>query len=71
MLELDTFLITYSILMISTNLAAEAQHGLIRQVLKDVLFSRRPGAVSAEASDAQTEVGRLGKVVESAMGIAG
>lgn len=28
----------------STKLAAEAQHGLISQVLKDVLFSSRPGS---------------------------
>ncbi|KAI0065232.1 Mov34-domain-containing protein [Artomyces pyxidatus] len=48
----------------STKLAIEAQHGLISQVIKDVLFSSRPGHVSEqgtsrveEAIDATMAVG--------------
>lgn len=35
----------------SVKLAAEAQHGLISQVLKDYLFSSRPGQKSADEMD--------------------
>jgi COP9 signalosome complex subunit 5 len=43
----------------SSKIAAEAQHGLIAQVLKDVLFSRRLGS-NATASGAP-----IAQVVES------
>ena len=33
----------------SAKIAAEAQHGLIAQVLKDILFSSRPGPASTSA----------------------
>jgi COP9 signalosome complex subunit 5 len=44
-------------------IAVEAQHGLIAQVLKDVIFSTRPG--SARAGD----VTRVGEVVDTTMSI--
>ena len=37
----------------SINIAIEAQHGLIAQVIKDVIFSSRPGqSTAAEVRDA-------------------
>lgn len=47
----------------SHKIAIEAQHGLIAQVLKDVIFSMRPGA-SADASLSQAT-----EVVDTAMSI--
>jgi COP9 signalosome complex subunit 5 len=44
----------------STKIAAEAQHGLISQVLKDIIFSRRPGS-SAEK--------QITEVVDTAMAV--
>lgn len=41
-----------SFYLLSTKIAVEAQHGLIAQVIKDVIFSMRPrgeGAASAAA----------------------
>ncbi|TDL24536.1 Mov34-domain-containing protein [Rickenella mellea] len=46
----------------STKIAAEAQHGLIAQVLKDVLFSSRPG----QRNDGLSPVGDL---VDTAMAV--
>jgi COP9 signalosome complex subunit 5 len=46
----------------STKIAMEAQHGLIAQVIKDVLFSSRPGQVPSQ-SVASTE-----ETVEMAIG---
>ena len=47
----------------STRIAAEAQHGLIAQVLKDIIFSTRPqtGSLSESAS------ARIDNVVEAVM----
>ncbi|KIP09733.1 hypothetical protein PHLGIDRAFT_18515 [Phlebiopsis gigantea 11061_1 CR5-6] len=47
----------------SNKIAIEAQHGLIAQVLKDVIFSMRPGS-SSEAA-----VGRVAETVDNAMSI--
>lgn len=47
----------------SNKIAVEAQHGLIAQVLKDVIFSSRPGA-SAEATLAS-----VGDAMDTAMSI--
>lgn len=47
----------------STKIAAEAQHGLIAQVIKDVIFSLRPGA-SVEGTPAQ----RIDDAVEMSVG---
>lgn len=47
----------------SNKIAVEAQHGLIAQVLKDVIFSMRPGA-SAEPALIQA-----GEVLDTAMSI--
>lgn len=47
---------------LSTKIAMEAQHGLIAQVIKDVLFSSRPGQVPSQ-SVASTE-----ETVEMAIG---
>ena len=47
----------------SNKIAVEAQHGLLAQVLKDVIFSRRPGA-SADAS-----LAAVGEVADTAMSI--
>jgi COP9 signalosome complex subunit 5 len=33
---------------LSTKIAMEAQHGLIAQVIKDVLFSNRPGQTPSQ-----------------------
>lgn len=45
----------------SAKIAAEAQHGLIAQVLKDILFSSRPGSTSTssveEAVDTAMSIG--------------
>ncbi|KDQ60418.1 hypothetical protein JAAARDRAFT_32821 [Jaapia argillacea MUCL 33604] len=35
----------------STKIAAEAQHGLIAQVLKDIIFSKRPGPVGTTQTE--------------------
>ena len=51
----------------STKLSAEAQHGLIAQVLKDVLFSSRPGAGGNAAADG---VARLQGIISSTAGFA-
>jgi len=48
----------------STKIAVEAQHGLIAQVLKDVIFSMRPGSVRAEEG-----IGRIGDVIDTTMSI--
>jgi COP9 signalosome complex subunit 5 len=45
----------------STKIAAEAQHGLIAQVLKDVIFSLRPGMP-------ETSADRVGEAVEMSVG---
>ncbi|KAF9041391.1 Mov34-domain-containing protein [Panaeolus papilionaceus] len=46
----------------STKIAVEAQHGLIAQVIKDVIFSRRPN------SGANAEAQRVSDVTEMAIG---
>jgi len=43
----------------STKIAAEAQHGLISQVLKDIIFSSRPGQ--------QAETVRVAELADTAM----
>jgi COP9 signalosome complex subunit 5 len=48
----------------STKIAVEAQHGLIAQVLKDVIFSMRPSK-SANSAD----MTRLGEIADTAMSI--
>jgi COP9 signalosome complex subunit 5 len=40
----------------SSKIAAEAQHGLISQVLKDVIFSRRLAAAEGSAAAPVTDV---------------
>lgn len=40
----------------STKITAEAQHGLISQIIKDVVFSRRPGVKGTEGVEQITEV---------------
>jgi COP9 signalosome complex subunit 5 len=45
-------------------IAVEAQHGLIAQVLKDVIFSMRPGSARAGG-----DVARIGEVVDTTMSI--
>jgi len=47
----------------STKIAAEAQHGLISQVLKDIIFSTRPGQPPSGST-----VATASKVVGSAAG---
>ena len=47
----------------SDKIASEAQHGLIAQVLKDIIFSSRLGASSAIAS------ANAGDIVDTAMSI--
>ncbi|KAI0084710.1 Mov34-domain-containing protein [Irpex rosettiformis] len=47
----------------STKIAIEAQHGLIAQVLKDVIFSIRPGTAT------ETAPTQAGEVIDSAMSI--
>jgi hypothetical protein len=44
----------------STKIAVEAQHGLIAQVLKDVIFSMRPNS--------QVKVEELSQVTDMAIG---
>jgi len=50
----------------STKIAVEAQHGLIAQVLKDVIFSMRPSPGSGRAGEG---VARVGEVVDATMSI--
>ncbi|KAL5514316.1 hypothetical protein ACEPAG_2404 [Sanghuangporus baumii] len=45
----------------SAKLAAEAQHGLISQVLKDVIFSRRPGQGGIDDLDPMQDAAENGK----------
>jgi COP9 signalosome complex subunit 5 len=45
----------------STRIAAEAQHGLIAQVIKDVIFSRRL------AADATAPAAPVGDVIDTTM----
>ena len=45
----------------SAKLAAEAQHGLISQVLKDIIFSRRPGKGRTDDQDAMHDAPEKGK----------
>jgi len=45
----------------STKIAVEAQHGLIAQVIKDVIFSMRPKGTSPSSSS-------VGDVVDMAIG---
>jgi COP9 signalosome complex subunit 5 len=40
----------------STKIAIEAQHGLIAQVIKDVIFSKRPGTTAALAVAETTDM---------------
>jgi len=40
----------------SSKIAIEAQHGLIAQVLKDIIFSNRPGAPSASTTQTASEI---------------
>jgi COP9 signalosome complex subunit 5 len=40
----------------STKIAVEAQHGLIAQVLKDVIFSMRPNGSGSTASSKVADV---------------
>ena len=47
----------------SNKIAIEAQHGLIAQVLKDVIFSGRPGAAP------EINVASVGEAVDTAMSI--
>lgn len=61
----------------SAKLAAEAQHGLISQVLKDVLFSSRPGQGKADTLEPMQDgtegdskgAEALGNIVASAVGV--
>ncbi|TFY80713.1 hypothetical protein EWM64_g3298 [Hericium alpestre] len=48
----------------STKIAVEAQHGLIAQVIKDVIFSRRPGS-----SSTQEEANKISDAADTAMSI--
>ena len=50
----------------STKIAVEAQHGLIAQVLKDVIFSMRPGCSSTRVG---ADVARVEEVVDTSMSI--
>ncbi|KAF7971334.1 hypothetical protein HWV62_21430 [Athelia sp. TMB] len=50
----------------STKIAVEAQHGLIAQVLKDVIFSMRPRGANVPIPD---DVNRVGDVVDTAMSV--
>ena len=47
----------------STKIAIEAQHGLIAQVLKDVIFSIRPG------TSADSALAPVGETIDTAMSI--
>jgi COP9 signalosome complex subunit 5 len=49
----------------STKIAVEAQHGLIAQVLKDVIFSMRPSG----SAKAREDVARIGEIVDTTMSI--
>jgi COP9 signalosome complex subunit 5 len=46
----------------STKIAMEAQHGLIAQVIKDILFSGRPGQAPSQP------IASLDETVEMAIG---
>lgn len=59
---LDPFLLLIVLFDFSTKIAAEAQHGLIAQVLKDVLFSSRPGQRGEHPSP-------VGDLVDTAMAV--
>ncbi len=50
-------------LVFSNKIAIEAQHGLIAQVLKDVIFSMRPGSAK------EIPVAQAGDVLDTAMSI--
>lgn len=69
----DRYLLCWSTIILhvlmpwySSKIAAEAQHGLIAQVLKDVIFSRRPGLGSPAAPGPQTAE-RVAEVVDATM----
>jgi COP9 signalosome complex subunit 5 len=48
----------------STKIAIEAQHGLIAQVLKDIIFSMRPASGTSDK-----DVARVGEVVDTSMSV--
>lgn len=50
--------------MCSTKIAREAQHGLIAQVLKDIVFGSRPGA--QEGAGTGAVAGKVAGVVAAA-----
>ena len=45
-----------NVFFFSTKIAVEAQHGLIAQVLKDVIFSMRPNGGASTASSKVADV---------------
>lgn len=58
--------ISNAIIFHSTKIAVEAQHGLIAQVLKDVIFSMRPRVSQVPEPG---NVGPVGDVVDTAMAV--
>lgn len=52
----------------SNKIAIEAQHGLIAQVLKDVIFSIRPGT-SADPAAVDSALAHAGESLDTAMSI--
>lgn len=52
----------------SNKIAIEAQHGLIAQVLKDVIFSIRPGT-GADPAAVESALTQAGEALDTAMSI--
>jgi hypothetical protein len=58
LLRPTSFIYSYS--THSTKIAVEAQHGLIAQVIKDVVFSMRPRGAGAPVGDAVEDAMAIG-----------
>jgi len=59
-------LIPYWPKLFRAKIAAEAQHGLISQVLKDYIFSIRPGLIEEQSSSSDYKA--MEGIVETALG---